>query len=421
MSGDPRPLHRIFKKLRTVGLAAAALVAGAGARDGAQASTPALQLVATWPVEVDEPAPPDLPAAHTVWVDMIDGATTHIDLAHFYASNREGSRLEPVIVALERAATRGVTVRWLAEDSFHVTYPETLDRLDAVEGIEVRRLRTRELLGGPLHTKLMLVDGREAFVGSQNFDWRALEHIVELGVRIAEPKTVGVYEAVFDTDWQLAAGTDVASLNNEWDVDTSVFPRTVEHTGAPVEITPVLGGPELLPDRTLWDLPHLVDAIDSATERVRAQMLTYSPLTRDGEFWPDLDNALRGAAARGLRVELLVSHWNTRPGQIEHLQSLQSVPGIEVRVATVPEWSGGFVPYARVLHAKTLSVDGRIAWVGTSNWSHGYFHGGRHHGLMVEGASFAREIDTFFERVWTAPWSETVAPGRNYPEPRVDE
>ncbi len=421
MSGDPRPLHRIFKKLRTLGVAAAALVAGAGARDGAQAGIPALQLVATWPVEVDEPAPPDLPAAHTVWVDMIDGATTRIDLAHFYASNREGSRLEPVIVALERAAARGVAVRWLAEDSFHATYPETLDRLDATEGIEVRRLRTRELLGGPLHTKLMLVDGREAFVGSQNFDWRALEHIVELGVRIAEPKTVGVYEAVFDTDWRLAAGADVASLNNEWDVDTSVFPRTVEHAGTPVEITPVLGGPELLPDRTLWDLPHLVDAIDTATEQVRAQMLTYSPLARDGEFWPHLDNALRGAAARGVQVELLVSHWNTRPGQIEHLQSLQCVPGLEVKVATVPEWSGGFIPYARVLHAKTLSVDGRIAWVGTSNWSHGYFHGGRHHGLVVEGASFAREVDAFFERVWTAPWSETVDPGRTYPEPRAGE
>lgn len=421
MSSGLRSLHRIFKKLRTLGVAATALVASAGARDAAVAGPAALQLVATWPIEIDDPAPPALPAAHSVWVDMIDDATVRIDLAHFYASNREGSRLEPVIVALERAAARGVTVRWLAEDSFHATYPETLGRLAAVDGIEVRRLRTRELLGGPLHTKLMLVDGREAFVGSQNFDWRALEHIVELGVRIVEPKTVGLYEAVFDTDWKVAGGTGVATSNDAWDVDTLVFPRTVEHDGATVEIVPVLGGPRLLPDRTLWDLPHLLDAIDTSTERVRAQMLTYSPITRDGEFWPDLDNALRSAAARGVRVELLVSHWNTRPGQIEHLQSLQCVPGIEVRIATVPGWSGGFVPYGRVLHAKTLSVDGRFAWVGTSNWSHDYFHGGRHHGLVVEGASFAREVDAFFERVWNAPWSATVDPGRTYPEPRVGE
>ena len=413
---ERRPLlHRFFMRLRGLGLAAAAVASGTPAR----AEVPALQLVATWPVEVE--GGPELPAAHEVWTTMIDGARERIDLAHFYASNAEGSRLEPVVAALERAAARGVRIRWLGEEKFYATYPETLDRLAARDGITVRRLRTEELLEGVLHTKVMLVDGRSAFVGSQNFDWRALEHIVELGVQIRDAPTVAVFDEVFEADWRLAGGEALEEIAADWSVDARDFPRTVQHDGAPVAIVPALSPPGFVPDDDFLDLPRMLDAIGAARTTVRAQMLSYSPVTRDGGDWPVLDQALRAAATRGVRVELLVSHWNTRPGQVEHLKSLQVLPNVEVRVATVPAWSGGFIPFARVIHAKTLTVDGRWSWVGTSNWSEGYFTGGRHHGLVVEGAPFAADVDDVFDRVWNAPWTATVDPAREYPVPRVGE
>jgi len=408
-------LHRIFTRIRTLGLATATLVGAQTAR----AEMPALQLVVTWPVEVGEG--PDLPAAHSVWRDLIDGARERIDLAHFYASDTPGSRLEPIVRALEHAAARGVSIRWIGEEKFYRTYPETLDRLAAVDGIEVRRLRTGEILGGVLHTKIMLVDGETACLGSQNFDWRSLEHIVELGVRIHDQPTVAVYDAVFEADWALAGGATLDAVDDDWDVDLSGFPRQVDHDGAPVAIQPVLGGPQCLPDASLHDLPALVGAIEGARSTVRAQMLSYSPLTRDGRYWPDLDLALRAAATRGVRVELLVSHWNTRAGEIEHLKSLQVLENVEVRVATVPAWSEGFVPFGRVLHAKSLTVDGRWSWVGTSNWSPGYFDSGRHHGLVVDGAPFASEVEDVFDRVWNADWTTTVDPARDYPAPRIGE
>lgn len=415
MESRPGILHRIFTRARALGLAAAALAGSHPAR----AEMPALQLVVTWPVEVD--GGPDLPSAHTVWHDLIDGARERIDLAHFYASNAPDSRLEPIVQALERAAARGVTIRWIGEENFYRTYPETLDRLAGVDGIEVRRLRTGEVLGGVLHTKVMLVDGETAYLGSQNFDWRALEHIVELGVRVHDAPTVAVYDSVFDADWALAGGASLDAVHEEWDVDLSPFPRTVDHEGAPVAIRPVLAGPQCIPDPSLHDLPALIRAIGTARSTVRAQMLSYSPVTRDGQYWPDLDLALRGAATRGVRVELLVSHWNTRAGQIDHLKSLHALENVEVRVATVPPWSGGFVPFARVLHSKSLTVDGRWSWVGTSNWSRDYFDAGRHHGLIVDGAPFAEQVDDVFDRVWNAEWTETVDLARDYPAPRVAE
>lgn len=409
-------LHGFFTKLRALAVALATVATGSPA---ARAESPPLQLVVTWPVEVD--GGPDLPPADDVWRAMIDGARTRIDLAHFYASDAPGSRLGPVLEALERAAARGVAVRWLGEDSFYATYPEILDRLDAVDGIEVRRLRTGEILGGVLHTKILLVDGASACLGSQNFDWRSLEHIVELGVRIEDGPTVALYDQVFDADWRVAGGEALDDVAADWSFDADAFPRLVDHDGATVAITPVLSPPQFLPDTRLHDLRHLLDAIEGATSTVRAQMLSYAVRTRDGSYWADLDVALRAAAHRGVRVELLVSHWNTRAGDIEHLKSLQVLPNVEVRVATVPPWSGGFIPFARVHHAKSLTVDGRWAWVGTSNWSRSYFFAGRHHGLVVDGAPFAAQVDDVFDRVWNAPWTAPVDPARDYPAPRVGE
>ncbi|EPN59767.1 phospholipase D, partial [Pseudomonas syringae pv. actinidiae ICMP 19096] len=55
---------------------------------------------------------------------------------------------------------------------------------------------------GIIHAKFFVVDGKQAFIGSQNFDWRSLEHIHETGLRIDEPTVVRQTQAVFDQDWR---------------------------------------------------------------------------------------------------------------------------------------------------------------------------------------------------------------------------
>src|SRR6187200_643354 len=98
------------------------------------------ELVESAPVEtvLDHP---DIRDAWQVWPEMIDGAKKTLDFAEFYASDdpdSRNSRLVPVIQAVERAAARGVRVRFLAEKVFQKTYPEILASLGSKPGIEVR-------------------------------------------------------------------------------------------------------------------------------------------------------------------------------------------------------------------------------------------------------------------------------------------
>jgi phosphatidylserine/phosphatidylglycerophosphate/cardiolipin synthase-like enzyme len=375
-----------------------------------------LELVESAPVETTLDHP-DLRDAYVVWPEMIDRAQKTLDFAEFYASDDPGdkqSRLETVTRAVERAAARGVKVRFLAEKVFQKTYPELLARLDAKDGIEVRIYDFGAIAGGVLHAKYFLVDGREVYVGSQNFDWRSLQHIQELGARVIEPGVARAFLDVFETDWALAGGGD---KRNRTRTEGYLFPAAV----GDAQVTPVFSPTGWLPDPTLWDLPRLVEMIDRATRTVRVQLLTYKTTARDGSYFDTLDAALRRAASRGVQVQLLLADWSKRKGTIEGLQRLQVTPGIDVRMSTIPPFSGGFVPFARVGHAKYMVVDGRRAWIGTGNWEGDYFTQSRNAGLVIDSPKYGERLDRYFADAWGSAYAYDVDACATYEPPRVAE
>jgi phosphatidylserine/phosphatidylglycerophosphate/cardiolipin synthase-like enzyme len=378
---------------------------------------PELVLVESSPVETPLDHA-DLPDAWRVWPEMIGAATRTLEIEQFYVSNAPGSRLEPVLQAIEAAVERGVRVRLLVDEKFVKQYPEPLERL-AARRVEVRRMDTAKSMGGVQHAKYFIVDGREAFLGSQNFDWRALEHIQELGLRVRVPEVVRALGAIFEYDWALAAGAAPGVPASPAAGVGAPGPLPARFAGETVRVTPVFSPQGYLPDPTTWDLPRLVGLIDGAKRSVRVQLLTYRAKARNGSEFRELEDALKRASARGVKVELLVSDWSKRSGTIEGLQALHAPPGLTVKLVTIPRWSGGFIPYARVVHAKYMVVDGEAAWLGTSNWERDYFTQTRNVGLIVEGAAFASQLERFFSDTWSSAYAAEVDPKATYTPPPI--
>ena len=412
---QPQPLHSDRSVKSALPLAFLLTLAPPGPQD----PTPLFELVETAPIETTLDHV-ELRDTHEVWPEMIAAARTSLDLGHFYASNVPGSRLEASIVSIEQAARRGVRVRFLGDKRFAQTYPDTLARLGAVEGIEVRILDLSAHTGGVLHAKYMIADGREVFVGSQNFDWRALEHIQELGLRVVDAGVARAVGDIFDIDWRIASGSDSIEASTPPD-PTYSFPTTIGEGDDAVRLTPVFSPKDLLADPELWDLPRIVEIIDTAQHDVRLQLLRYRASGRDGSYFDAIENALRRADARGVEVRMLLADWSKSKGTIEGLQSLQALPHITVKLSTIPQWSGGFIPFARVIHAKYLVSDGRRAWLGTSNFSEDYFFKSRNVGFVIDGRALAAQLEGFFEDGWTSSYAETVDPSARYEAPRVSE
>ncbi|MFZ5475429.1 MAG: phospholipase D-like domain-containing protein [Myxococcota bacterium] len=384
-----------------------------------RAASGSLQLVESWPVEttLDHPSIPD---AANVWVKLFDGAKASIDLGEFYVVTEPDSRMEPVLAALTRAADRGVTVRLLADAKFAKTYPDKLEELDGHAKIEVRKLDLRPVTDGVLHAKYFVVDGRIAYVGSQNFDWRSLTHIQELGFTVEEPRIAAFYGRVFAIDWAIAGGDSVdAAIAAAPLVDPLVDGVTVATAGGTTRVIPVASPTGLLGDERTWDLPRILDAIGKAKTRIRMQALSYERVGYDKTEWRELDDALREAAARGVEVEMIVADWAKSGDKLASVQSLARVPGITVKFASIPEASTGFVSFARVVHSKLIVVDDGWTWIGTSNFGRDYFHASRNVGIVGVGTPLAKQVNAFFETLWTSPYVEVVDPSRtDYEAPR---
>lgn len=373
----------------------------------AQPSGPVTQLVQSVPSETDL-ADPALPFAKEVWVDMIRQATSRIDAAEFYVANRPGSALDAVLAELEKAGARGVKVRFLLSVKMLNEDPASVARIRRIPGAEVRSLDLAAVSRGILHAKYVVVDGKEAFVGSQNFDWRALEHIHELGVRTSEPVILSRLERLFAIDWAFAGDGKLPAF------------QEAPGMSARSQVELVASPPFLTPKDIRPSIEALVDLIGQARQSIRIQLLTYSPIAGQDRFWPVLDNALRAAAVRGVTVRLMVSDWVLGGRALPHLKALGLIPNLEVKVVSIPEAREGHIPFARTIHSKYLVVDEAHLALGTSNWEESYFSGSRNIELIFRNSPLAPQAARIHDRLWSSRYAFALDPAKAYEKRKVD-
>ena len=365
---------------------------------------------------------PDIRNAPTVWLEMIGSARHRLDIEEFYISDKVGEAFDTVVTAIQAAAARGVQVRLMADSRMYKTYPETINKLDSIKNFSVRIIDYGRLDGGIQHSKYFIVDNDQMYLGSQNFDWRSLAHIHELGVRIRQPEAVKIYEEIFDLDWRLAEKNDPAAIKRLLVHRDYTMPLRVFSGGHDsLTFIPTMSPKNLIPDTSLWDEKNITDLISKAQREVDLQVMTYSPVSRDKGYYAQLDNALRGAAVRGVKVNVIVADWSKEHPTIDYLKSLSLVPNIRVKLSEIPEWPGGYIPFARVEHCKYLVIDTSACWIGTSNWEKSYFYTTRNVGVVVLNDQFSRRLRKIFYKDWDGPYTSLIQAGTEYTPRRHGE
>ena len=352
---------------------------------------------------------PDIRNTQEVWLEMIGAAHHTLDLEEYYVSNEPGELLESVLSAIYTAADRGVRVRLIADSRMYKTYPESVDSLGRRANIETRLINFGAIAGGIQHSKYFIVDGKEIFIGSQNFDWRSLEHIHELGLRIKNKEISDVYEDIFNLDWQLAS--DTAKSKNAISIPKKRYhvPIRIEATGGQeAVIAPTCSPIGYIPDSTLWDERAILDLIRGAHRTLALQFLSYTTRVWGGGTYRVIDDAIRDAAKRGVRVRMIVSDWGKGSPTVNILKELGALPNIEVAFTTIPQWSGGYISFARVEHCKYIVADDTTFWLGTANCEKSYFYGTRNLGITGTSPFLAGTLSKIFLKSWDSPYKEKI-------------
>lgn len=341
------------------------------------------EIVLTVPVETSVGVP-GLRGTSEVWLDLINNAKTSLHLEHFYLSDEPGEALEPVLRALRAASGRGVEIRLILDKKFFGTYPEPATTLAKLPHFSLKVIDFDKISGGIQHAKFMIADGKRFYVGSANMDWRALKHIHEVGVAGDDPAVAKHLENIFRSDF----GDSAALPVDEKDVIR------------------VVGSPEsLLPKGVAFSLPELLGLLGGAEKEV--QLVLYELSTRVfGDVsaeWTVLFDALESAAKRGLKVKILMDASKYVVDEPALKKLIKA--GVQLRLVRFPTYSGGIIPYARLLHSKFLVVDGKTAWVGTDNWAKNYFHNSRGVGLIFSKTDLVSGLRAVFSKLWASKYA----------------
>ncbi len=366
------------------------------------------------PIELGETRPVEtalgdttLPTAQAVWIDMLRGAARQVDLEHFYLSRKPGEALDPVLDEIGRAAARGVKVRLLLDRSMYRTYPQPADSLATLPGVSLRLVDYRRLAGGVQHAKFMIVDDKDAWLGSQNLDWRSLSHIHELGARVRLAPAARAIADVFETDWRAADTTQAAK---PVDRKAARWPLEFSQDGERGRLWVSASPAKLVPPSVPWDRDVVIERVNGARQELVAQVLSYG-VGGHGRTDSTLHRALLAAAARGVKVKLIVSDWVVGGRGEDDLRALAAAPNVEVRISQLPEWSRGYIPFARVEHCKFMVVDGEWLWLGTSNWDPSYFLSSRNLAVTLHHKALAARVRGVFETSWVAPSAVRLVAG----------
>lgn len=319
----------------------------------------------------------DSDAAIDAMVADIDAACSSVHvLVYIWLDDANGGKL---MAALVRAAQRGVVCRVMVDGlgSRHLLRSERFRAMQAAGvktgvAFSTRWAAARMLLGRidiRNHRKLFVIDGRIAYVGSQNcadpaFAIKArFAPWVDIMLRFEGP-VVWQTQALFAADWMGQGGDDMADM-----------------LAAPAR--PVGGGfPALVfgsgPDLSVNAVPDVVGLLLAAAQDEVVISTPYFVPTQG------LQEQLRATALRGVRVVLILPARNdSRMVGWASRAAYASLIGAGV---DIHEFTPG------LLHAKTLTVDGGLALIGSANLDRRSFELNFENSLLLADAGVSGEI-----------------------------
>ncbi|TFD85043.1 cardiolipin synthase [Cryobacterium lactosi] len=311
----------------------------------------------------------------------IDRATKYVHV-EFYIISLDHTTA-PFFDALENAVKRGVTVRVLMDHIQSMRKPgfkETKRRLTA-SGVQWQLMLPLQPFKGQWqrpdlrnHRKLVIVDGRVGFMGSQNVIDRTynMKRNIRRGlkwkdlmVRLEGPIVSGL-NAIFITDWY--------SETNEL-LTRDIEPVHPEQISDALDCQVVPSGPGFKGEN---NLRLFLALLYYAQERI----VITSPY-----FVPDesIMYAITTAVQRGLHVELFVSEIGDQAlvyhAQRSYYEELLRA-GVKIYMYKAPY----------VLHAKHFTIDDDVAVIGSSNMDMRSFSLNFEVSLMVRGSSFVQAL-----------------------------
>lgn len=309
----------------------------------------------------------------------IDAARDHVHLLFYiWLPDNNGTA---VAEALGRAARRGVACRAMVDDlGSRLLVKSAHWRAMEAAGVRVGRALA---VGNPLlrvwdgrldlrdHRKIVVIDNRVTYVGSQNCadpEFRIKAKYapwVDAVLRVEGP-VARQAQHLFASDWMTYGGDDISGLLG------APWPAEDAQPGFPAQV--VCSGPTVRHSA----MPEMFQSLMYAA---RQELVITTPY-----YVPDesLQAALCAAANRGVATTIVFPARNDNWAVAAASRSLYA--DLLAAGVAIHEYQGG------LLHAKTLTMDGEVALIGSANMDRRSFDLNYENNLLLADAAVTSAI-----------------------------
>ena len=292
---------------------------------------------------------------YQAWLDVIEAAEERVDIAAYYSTmfctdinptdpeRRCKDYAAKVVDALGNAASRGVEIYMVTDAEGFGDFSD-FERYKELFGerLHLSFVNFKHLFGGVQHAKIVASDRRRFYLGSANLDWRALTEVKEIGVYVTDATLAGEVYAMLEQFYTLST-TDKTELV-EFDDLADKVRQIYNKFNAENQIRAVSGASYYFAESPArmnavtraWDADALVSVIESAEKTVDVQAMDYVPALiyqSPMVYWGKLEDALRAAAFRGVRVRLMIQKTDEFA---DLFASLATVDGVSVYFMEMP-------------------------------------------------------------------------------------
>ncbi len=326
-------------------------------------------------------------ATYDAIISAIASASDHVHLEYYiYQPDRSGTRIRDALVERARA---GVKVRVLLDKvgsssirrSFFQPLLDAGGELAWFHPISFRPLK-RSWMNLRTHRKIVVVDGRIAFIGGINVTDEQNERLNpdayrDLHLRM-EGDVVRSVQVVFVEDWVYATGQGRADFKGTalWYPNQNAVMGTI-----PAQV--LVSGPD-----SSWEAIHRMHV--AAIHEARHRVWLTTPYFVPGEA---ARMALTSAALGGLDTRLLVPKMSDSKLVTYAARSYFD----ELLAAGVKVYEYG----PRLLHSKSLLCDDNLAIIGSANFDHRSFRLNFEISVMFRGlmmpATLAQQLENEFD------------------------
>ena len=307
-------------------------------------------------------------------------AKNHIHIEYYIFVNDEiGSDLSRILMA---KAQEGVEVRMIVDGVGSLGLKRSYFRKMKKAGVEIYEFMPvlfpalTSKINYRNHRKVVLIDGEIGFTGGINVDDRYINngkiptywrdtHLQLEGV------AVRTLQFLFILNWQFVSG-------QAWTPTKKHFPDLKKGLGTSyVQVN--ASGPD-------WDLASIMDSFYLAINSARESLRITTPYFIPNESIMD---GITTSAKSGVDVEIMIPHasdaWIVQAASMSYMKLLLEA-GVKVYF-----YKKGF------LHSKTLTVDGKLAILGTANMDYRSFDLNHEVNTYIYDEQIALELNKNFE------------------------